>query len=222
MEAINNLPINLFDAGVVGILLISGLLAYARGFVREVLSIAGWIGAIFATIYGINYVQPYAAQYIDNKLIANLSAGAFIFITTLVVLSMLTAGISKKVQDSALNALDRALGFLFGALRGGLIVVVIYMGIMQVFKSGDRPEWINNARSVELIEPAAKFLTSLIPDPNRKKSSKTTGSLADEASKAVRDLISPSPKAEGAKQKDGYDKRQLEGMERLIGNTQQN
>ncbi|MEZ7845576.1 MAG: CvpA family protein, partial [Rhodospirillales bacterium] len=64
MDNINDLPINVFDAGVILILLISAFLAYMRGFVHEVLSFGGWVGAIFVTLYGFPYAKPYARDLI--------------------------------------------------------------------------------------------------------------------------------------------------------------
>ena len=114
MDALSDLPINVVDIGVLLILLISAVLAYACGFVHEVLSVGGWIGAIFATFYGFPYAKPFARKYISLDLAADLTAGTVIFIVTLVFLSLITRAVAKSVKASALNVLDRSLGFLFG------------------------------------------------------------------------------------------------------------
>ena len=111
MDAINDLPINIVDIGVLLVLLVSAVLAYARGFVHEVLSVGGWIGAIFATFYGFPYAKPFARKYIALDLAAYLVAGTVIFIVTLVFLSLITRAIAKQVQASALNVLAYS-GFL--------------------------------------------------------------------------------------------------------------
>ena len=227
MEQLGDFPINLFDAGVIAVLGVSGLLAYARGFVHEVLSIAGWGGAIFATFYGFPYAQPYARQFIQDELFSNLAAGTLIFLVSLVVLSMMTRSVSQKVKNSALGALDRALGFLFGLLRGALIVVIAYIGFERLMKKEDQPGWIRDARSMQLIEPGAKLLIAQLPEKYAAKKDKATKSLKDKAgdlidpSKAVRDLITPAPKSEDNTKPDGYGNRERQEMERLIGNTQQ-
>ncbi|MBT6882895.1 MAG: CvpA family protein [Rhodospirillaceae bacterium] len=227
MEELGNFPINLFDAGVVVVLLVSGLLAYARGFVHEVFSIAGWIGAIFATFYGFPFAQPYARQFIGSELLADLSAGTLIFLVALVVLSMLTRSISSRVKDSALNALDRALGFLFGILRGALIVIIGYIGLELLLPKDEQPEWVQNARSMQLIEPGAELLIAELPEKYASKKSDTSKKLKKKAGelmdsgKVVRDLISPAPKSDAKKNPDGYDNNERQDMERLIGNTNQ-
>jgi membrane protein required for colicin V production len=90
-------PVNVTDIAVIVVLLISALLAYARGFVHEVLAVAGWVGAIFATIYGFPYARPYARSLIPVELIADLVAGLVIFVVTLVLLSFVTRGAAGLV-----------------------------------------------------------------------------------------------------------------------------
>ncbi|MDH5749729.1 MAG: CvpA family protein [Rhodospirillales bacterium] len=115
------------DIGVAAVLLISAFLAYSRGFVHEVLSVGGWVGATFAAIYGFPYVKPYAREYIETVLFADIAAGAILFILSLVILSLITRGISSRVKDSSLNELDRSLGFLFGIARGAILVCLVYI-----------------------------------------------------------------------------------------------
>ncbi len=221
MEQLESLPVNVFDIAVIAVLLISALLAYARGFVHEVLAIVGWVGAIFATFYGFPYLQPYMRQLIPMELAADLTAGVVIFVFTLVILSMVTRGISKTVQASALNALDRALGFLFGLVRGALIVVLAYIGLELVMPEDKQPPFIRDARSMQLIQPAAKELIKLLPDRyGGSGSGAATSTGAADAGKVVLDIITPKPKAADADPRDGYGQGQRQDMDRLIRNTQ--
>ena len=225
MEKLNDLPINLFDAGVLIVLLGSAIFAYARGFVHEVFSIVGWIGAIAATFYGFPFAQPYARQFIDTEILADLTSGTLIFLFALVVLSTVTRSISSKVKDSALNALDRALGFLFGLVRGALIVVVAYIGLEILVLQKDYPDWVRSARTMQLIGPAADLLLESLPKDYAIKQYNQSGtknkSIVPKDTRAVvRDLINPSPKASDKRTNDGYGTRERQDMERLIGNTQ--
>ncbi|MEK9752945.1 MAG: CvpA family protein [Rhodospirillaceae bacterium] len=221
MDKLGDLPVNVFDIGVITILLVSALLAYARGFVHEVLAIVGWIGAIFATFYSFPYLQPYARQLIPMDLAADLSAGVVIFVFTLVVLSMMTRAISKQVQQSALNALDRALGFLFGLARGALIVVLAYIGLELVMPKEKQPEFVRTARFMQLIEPAAKELVILLPDRLGGSGAGGQSSAKPDPGKVVLDIISPVVKSAPEENADGYATGQRQEMDRLIGNTQQ-
>jgi len=121
----------LFDGGVAAILFISAVLAYSRGFVREILSIAGWIGAGVVAFYFSPQVVPLVQEIPglndiigDNCELGILAAFAGVFAIALVVIALFTPLISGAVQKSALGSLDGGLGFLFGLARGVLLVVV--------------------------------------------------------------------------------------------------
>ncbi len=226
MEKLSDVPINLFDAGIIVVLLGSAFFAYARGFVHEVFSIVGWIGAIAATFYGFSFAQPYARQFIKTEILADLAAGTLIFLFALVALSIMTRSISRKVKDSALNALDRALGFLFGLVRGALIIVVAHIGFEVLVAQKDYPHWMRSARTMQLIGPAADLLISNLPKDYAIKRRKDAGMknkliAPKDAGAVVRDLIAPTPKAIDKRTNEGYGARERQDMERLIGNTQQ-
>ncbi|NQW01343.1 MAG: CvpA family protein [Rhodospirillales bacterium] len=229
MDKVNELPINVFDAGVILVLLISAFLAYARGFVHEVLSIGGWIGAIFATFYGFPYLKPYAHELIAIGLAADLAAGLLIFIVSLVFLSYLSRAISKKVQSSALNALDRALGFLFGLVRGAIVVCIAYIGLGLVLPEEEQPPFITEAKSMELIKPGALLLSELLPANASSEAISEAASKAGKKTKelfgakdVVDDLISPRPKSQSVPETGAYGRKERQDMERLIDSNRTN
>jgi len=153
------------DILVIATLLISGAFAYARGFVHEVLSIFGWAGATFATIYGTPVLKHFTRGFIDTPFIADLVTGILIFIATLVILSIITKQVSRGVKESALGALDRALGFLFGLLRGAIIVSLVWIGYEWMTPPKEQPEWIFEARTLPMVIQGADMLKALVP-PN--------------------------------------------------------
>jgi len=218
----DDLPVNVTDIAVVVILLVSGLLAYARGFVHEVLAVGGWIGAIFATIYGFPYARPYARDLIPIELIADLAAGLVIFVVTLVLLSFVTRGVAGMVKASALNFLDRSLGFLFGLVRGGVIVCVAYLGAVWLMAPGEQPGWLRAARSMPLIERGADILRDLVPDDAAATGSRAAGGVQDQAEKILetqkifRDMLTVEPKASDPGTDAGYSRNERRDMERLI------
>ncbi|MBC8445283.1 MAG: CvpA family protein [Rhodospirillaceae bacterium] len=219
----DNLPVNITDIAVIVVVLVSAFLAYARGFVHEVLSVAGWIGAGFITIYTFPYAQPYARDLIPIELAADLAAGVVVFIVSLAILSMLTRAISKRVQDSALNALDRSLGFLFGMLRGSVLVCLVYIAIEWMMPVVDQPSWLRNARTMPLIETGADMLRTLIPEEAAAASNsaaKQTNKLM-ESQKIIEGLIAPEPKSGEAEALEGYGQKIRTEMERLIDSSSQ-
>ncbi len=222
------LPIfNALDIGVGILLLISAVFAYVRGLAQEVLSIAGWIGAIFATVYGFPLAQPFARQLTTINILADFGAGIIIFVATLVVLSLITRRISKKVKDSVLGAVDRSLGFLFGLARGALIAVVGYMGLGMVYPEDEQPKWVRQARSLELIAPGAVALAALIPENlgaiTGNDDEDADGKDAEKAKKPVgkrkvTQELMPRPKGGDAQDPDGYGKKGRQQMDRLLDN----
>lgn len=213
MESIESLPINIIDIGVVLVLVISGVLAYARGLVHEVLSVGGWIGAVFATIFFYPVIQPLARQFIPVDLAADLSAGVVIFIVTLVILSLATRALSSRVKESALNVLDRSLGFLFGLARGALLICVAYLGLEFLVPKSEQPEWITSAKTMPVIVEGAAALLDMIPDNTNIELPKIdTGSATQDIIK----LVAPTTSPEAQSQSEGYSDAEREEMERLL------
>ncbi|MBT3360741.1 MAG: CvpA family protein [Rhodospirillales bacterium] len=221
----DSLPINITDIAVVVVVLISALLAYARGFVHEVLSVLGWIGAVFATIHGLPYAKPYARELIPVELIADLAAGVTVFVVTLILLSFVTRGVAKMVKASALNFLDRSLGFLFGIVRGGVIICIMYIGLSWMVTPADQPSWVQNARSMDLIRPGADVLRALVPEDTAQAGSKAAknvqkkAEIVIETQKVFRDMMTIRPETPKGSGADGYNSGERSEMERLIEGT---
>src|SRR6266478_5764826 len=106
--------VNALDIIVIAGIALSALFAFARGFVKEALSIGAWIGASVIALYGLPHARPFAKQFIASPMLADIAAGAVLFVVSLVVLSLITSMIASRVKNSALSAVDRALGLVFG------------------------------------------------------------------------------------------------------------
>ena len=91
------------DIAILIILAISAFLALARGFVAEVLSIAGWLGAALVTLWTFNDARPYLRQYIEMQLLADILTGVGIFVVALVIFSTISHLIARVVKGSALS-----------------------------------------------------------------------------------------------------------------------
>ena len=104
-----SLPVNLTDLIVLAILLVSGIIAFALGFVRVLLLIGAWIGAAIVTLHGFSSVSPIVRRHIDVPLLADIVAGVALFVVSLVVLFLVAMAVSAAVRRLGLGALDRAL-----------------------------------------------------------------------------------------------------------------
>jgi membrane protein required for colicin V production len=158
------MPFSLLDIGLLAVMLISGVLAMVRGFMREVLSIASWVIAAVVTLYGYAKVVPFAKQYVSNDLIATGVSVAAIFLGTLLIVSLFTVKISDLILDSRVGALDRSLGFLFGLARGLLIMVVAFLFFVWLVPAKSLPDAVKNARSRPVLQGTGDWLLSVLPD----------------------------------------------------------
>lgn len=164
------MPITLLDGILIVIMAFSAVLAMIRGFVREVLSIAAWIAAAAAAFLFYDDLLPFAQQQIANKQIATAASAGGIFVLTLLVVSFITMRISDFVLDSRIGVLDRTLGFVFGAARG-LLLVVVGMLFFNWFVPDEetQPGWIAGAKSKPLLNAIGEQLMAALPEDPEKQ-----------------------------------------------------
>jgi membrane protein required for colicin V production len=185
-------------------MLISGLLAMIRGFMREILSIGAWAVAAIVTLYSYGRVLPMAKQYFSSDMVAaGVSAGG-VFLGTLLIVSIITARISDMVLDSRVGALDRTLGFLFGLGRGLVIVVVAFLFFAWLVPDRSQPDWVRSAKSKLVLQNTGQWLMSMLPDDpestilKRLKKPKPDDQDTPEASPDRRSELTP-PMASGTR-----------------------
>jgi membrane protein required for colicin V production len=149
------------DVGVAVLVLISAVLATARGFTREILSLATWAGSAAIAAYMYFYHNDIASKYIDNPLIATGVTIVGTFLVALIVLHLLTMWIGDMVVDSRVGPLDRTLGFVFGAARGFLICVIGWVMLSWLLQ-GKNPAWAETARTRPALESTGESLRNSI------------------------------------------------------------
>ncbi|MET0669714.1 MAG: CvpA family protein [Xanthobacteraceae bacterium] len=157
------MPITWLDFLLLGVMMISGLLAMIRGFMREVLSIIAWAAAAAATILLYNRLLPIAKANISNDMLATGVVVGGVFLITLLLVSIITVRISDMILDSRIGALDRTLGFLFGLARGLIIVVVAFLFFSWLVPGNKQPDGVRNAKSRVVLENTGEWLQALLP-----------------------------------------------------------
>ena len=157
------MPITWLDILLLGVMLVSGLLAMVRGGLREVLSITAWAAAAVATLLAYPRLLPIAKANISSDIVATGTVIGGVFLVTLLIVSIITVRISDMVLDSRVGALDRTLGFLYGAARGILVVAVALL-FFDWLVGAHPPAWITDAKSRPLLESIGAKIQSLLPD----------------------------------------------------------
>ena len=155
------------DLAVLGVLVVSGLLALVRGIVREVLGIGAWVGAGAAAVAALPYARTVTRRWLSDPAWIDPVSFIVVFLITLIVLSLIARGIGRAVRDSALGGVDRTLGLLFGLARGAALVILAYI-IGGVMVSGDH--WPDPVREARLLQPTfegAKWVVNQLPDQYR-------------------------------------------------------
>ncbi len=219
---------NAVDLAVLLVIALSAVFAFVRGFVREALSIAAWVGAALITLYGFNYVYRIVARFVTTPLLADLVAGAGLFLVSLIGLTILTGSLARFVHSSALSPIDRTLGLIFGVARGAVLVCLAYLVIDVSLPQTDRPGWLREAKSEPLLAQGADMLRGMLPESLQIKS----GSAIDDAqhafgqAKAARDAMgalanpaaAPLPKPAEAPAPT-YKPAERRDLDRLINNA---
>ncbi|WP_439104656.1 CvpA family protein [Celeribacter marinus] len=160
----------LIDGIVALVIIVSALLAYSRGFVREGMAIAGWVvAAILGYALGPKAVPlvsevPVLGDYIRDSCELSTLTGFFaVFAVALIIVSIFTPLFSSVIQRSALGGIDQGLGFLFGVIRG-IILVAIALVIVDRVTTGDPIEMLENSRTSKVFARSQERLESSLPN----------------------------------------------------------
>jgi membrane protein required for colicin V production len=149
------------DYGVIAVLVLSIAWGAWRGFVHEVLSLAGWIMAFLAANL---LADPLSESFPANMRpeLRVVAAFVVIFIAVLVLTTLLSALVTKFIKVSVLQSLDRWLGALFGLMRG-LVVIVAFALVAGLTPLPRSAEWTNSATGYSLAQTAIQLKQWLPP-----------------------------------------------------------
>lgn len=147
----------LIDGIVAAVIILSSILAFSRGIVRESLAILGWVVAGIVAFTFAPQVEPLVGEIpvvgsllADSCELAMVAAFAAVFAVALVIVSLITPYFSVWIQKSKISGVDQGLGFLFGALRGVILVAVAFFAYDTVM-SNQAVEMVDNSRSAKIF-----------------------------------------------------------------------
>jgi membrane protein required for colicin V production len=196
--------LNLFDAAVIGIMVLSCLLAFFRGFVREILSLGAWIGAGIVTIYFFPSAAKYLEPYFKKEVVAAGFATLGLYVTSLIGFSLINRLILQFMKSgNDVGLLDNALGLFFGAARGAFIVSLGFFLLTMAIPKDQYPDWLTESITRPYAERGAIALAKIAPEYLREISS---------LQKKATDEIQEDKSAE---KEGGYSEKMNKQMKRL-------
>ncbi|MBN9559825.1 MAG: CvpA family protein [Alphaproteobacteria bacterium] len=157
------------DLVVLGVLAVSALLAFMRGFVREVLGIGAWVAAVLVAIWAFPYARPQFREWLGTPDLVDPVTFAVVFVVTLLVLLLICHWIGALVRGSVLGGVDRTLGLVFGLVRGAALVVFAYIAAGLVVPVDRWPDPVLQARSLPAAYAGAAWAAAQLPPDYRPK-----------------------------------------------------
>ena len=155
---------NMFDAAVLIVMLLSTMLAFFRGFVREFLSLGAWVGAGMITVYWFDDVAEWLKPHTTQDMVAYLIGGVGTYIVALLSFSLVNSTIIRYVKSSEeIGMFDNILGMVFGMLRGAFIISLGYLVLSLVIDNENPPAWVQQALTKDYAQQGAIILAKVAP-----------------------------------------------------------
>lgn len=194
-----------FDLIILGVLLVSAVFAFLRGFIREVLTILGVVGGLAAALAfgkklvplmsGWIGVDPQAKDpqlmlgVVPYTIVAEVLAYGSIFLVVVIVLSVVSNLLAGWARTIGLGAIDRTLGVIFGIARGILVLAVLYLLPYLLFEPESRKDWFKDSRLMVYIEQTSSWLAEFLPESVKDTNAGNVGDKASDLTKATRDKL---------------------------------
>lgn len=181
------------DILVLSVILISAIISFLRGFIREILTIFGIGGGIIAayiggpmfipTVQGWLGVDPNAEEpqklmdMVPLTLIADVLAYGGLFIVFVIILSIISHFIAEGAKNIGLGALDRTLGVVFGLVRGVLLLGLFYLPVYYFVEDKQKEEWFAQSKSFVYLETTSEVIAGFIPKDTEEQIQQATENL---------------------------------------------
>ncbi len=202
----------ILDFILFGIMIVSALLALARGFTREVLSLVAWGLAAVAAYFAIKQqpLMDLVLPHVSKPIIAQIAVAATAFILVLIIASVISVKISDRVVDSRVGAFDRSLGLIYGLLRGLILVSIAYLFYGWLLPVDRQEDWVRNAVTLPAIRSVSNAMLNFMPPD-----------IADKLSNAnlIGNPNAPVIKPADSAAQDGYANGVTKGLDNLVEGT---
>jgi membrane protein required for colicin V production len=155
------------DLAVLGVMFLSGLLAFSRGLVREILSIGAWLGAAAVAMTFLPAIRPFLVRYMPSPEWIDPAGYVILFVVTLIVLSLVAKTIGSAIRASFISGVDRSLGLLFGLARGAALAIIVYIVACMAVPPDRWPDPVLESRSLPYIYTGAVWVARQVPQEYR-------------------------------------------------------
>ena len=160
----------IIDGVVALVIIVSALLAYGRGVVREVMAIVGWVAAAVLGFLFAPQVEPLVREIpvvgeflADSCELSIIGAFALVFAVALIVVSLFTPLFASVVQRSALGGIDQGFGFIFGVARGVLLVAIAFF-VYETIVTGETYTVVDESRSAIVFSQVSDRIQNSEPE----------------------------------------------------------
>ncbi len=196
------------DLIILGVMLISALFAFARGFAREAVSLFSWVSTAVAVYYVFPIVRPYAHASIGSGMVADAIGLFVVFFGFLTLLSYISSKLAGRLRSGRTGAVDRALGFGYGLSRGLVLVAGLYWVLGFTTYQSSQPRFLESASLMPLVDTTARTMEAYFPSESRTYQM----GLAQ-----AQDTTYVSPT--GAEDEEGYASSERRALDQLIEST---
>src|SRR5262249_43431694 len=170
------LGITWFDLAALAVIALSGIMAFARGLIREIFSIIAFIGAAIAAVFFADILRPMVESISSLRgALASVAARLIVFLIVFIIVTVITTVVAKSAhQSTEIGSFDRAAGLFFGILRGVLVVSLFVLLMRQttgdphISPQASMPEAIVKARTYPIYEGVAKALEHVLPQARQR------------------------------------------------------
>jgi membrane protein required for colicin V production len=158
------LEFNWLDYCIIAVVCLSVIISLVRGFVRESLSLATWVLAVWLAVKFYTVLAPMLAPMIQSEMIRSVAAFLAIFFVVLVLGTVLSYTIARLVHKTGLSGTDRLLGSLFGFARGMFLIALLLL-VVELFDEPQPQEqqWLEASRLAGYFTPLTDWLVQRVP-----------------------------------------------------------
>ena len=227
------------------VLLVSAGISFFRGFIREVLTIAGVAaGGFMAIVFGgalspvfKNWlgVDPEATEteklfdIIPMPIVADICAYASIFIIVVIVVALISHFTSGAIKAMGLGPIDRTLGVIFGIVRALLLLSLLYLPFHKLMSDEAKEEYFGKSKTHIYIANTAGYIAQFLPESKDKQSDVSKEGTSEKSSNNIKNKLykndflknedgagQQGASQDNLKKEMGYEQKERERLESLF------